>query len=95
MCNRGTAFLFLLVSLPVLHLDGWIDGWMEEFCTLQSMSLRERIGIILLLPALLAVLHGRYPPLMVGFQQKVLVLFFLKGYHPHPQHFISSHVYIL
>jgi len=26
MCNRGKAFLFLLVLLPVLHLDEWRDG---------------------------------------------------------------------
>jgi len=72
-----------------------MNGGMEEFCTLQSMSLREGIGLILLLRALLAVLHGQYPPPMAGFQPKILVLFFLKGYLPHPQHFISSHSFIL
>ena len=26
MCSRGRAFLFWLFSLPVLHLDEWMDG---------------------------------------------------------------------
>jgi hypothetical protein len=82
------------VSLATSVTPGWY-GWIEEFCAIQSMSLKEGIGLILLLPSGLAVLHGLYSPLKAHFQQKILVLLLLKGYLPHPQHFISSHIYIL